>query len=509
MPDQVETDIRERLAFLGIGAAEKVLISRIGQQVRQTLGPALDRFYRRVDETPALSRFFSNPLHQKSARTQQEKHWSRILDGDFGADYVQSTKAIGNTHARIGLEPQWYIGSYGLLLEGIVSGFLREAWPQPPQGFFDRLFRKAKPVLPVEEATRRVGLLIKAALLDMELGLQTYTLNMDDQERSRAEKERTESLTALSEALADALERMAKGDLVQEIDPDLETETTRMSGAFQNACAGLSHIVHAVRSTSGVVEHRARTLSSSSEDVACRIAEQVQALGTVSRNITELTASVKEVAEEARQADETVEACCNETGQGAEIVNRTVEAMAKISESSTQIVQIISVIDEIAFQTNLLALNAGVEAARAGDAGRGFAVVAQEIRALAQRSTTAAREIKELISSSMEDVERGVKMVDETGAALGNITTSVSRLGEAVGEIASGAEEQALRIMEINASTTQLEAVTKTNAAIVQEMSGSSQELVWDAAELMKIVMNFKVRDDQSALSQARTGLAF
>lgn len=499
MTDQVATDIKERLAFLGIGATEKNLLNRIGHQVRRTLGPALDRFYRRVNETPTLSRFFSNPAHQKSARSQQEKHWSRILDGDFGPDYVQSTKAIGNTHARIGLEPQWYIGSYGLLLEGIVSEFLHDAWPKSQQGLLGRIFRKSDPSLPVEEVTRRTGLLIKAALLDMELGLQTYTLNLDGRERSRAEKERTESLTALSEALADALERMAGGDLVQEIDPALETETTRMSGAFQSACSGLSHIVHAVRSTSGMVEHRAKTLSGSSEDVACRIAEQVQALGTVSRNITELTASVKEVAEEARQADETVEACCQETGQGMDIVNRTVKAMAKISESSAQIVQIISVIDEIAFQTNLLALNAGVEAARAGDAGRGFAVVAQEIRALAQRSTTAAREIKELISSSMEDVERGVKMVDETGSALENISTSVNRLGDAVGEIASGAEAQAQRIMDINASTTQLEAVTRTNAAIVQEMSGSSQELVGDAAELMTIVTNFKVREDQSA----------
>ena len=120
MTDQVAADIKERLTFLGIGASEKALIGNIGHEVRRTLGIALDRFYRRVDETPALSRFFSNPAHQKSARHQQEKHWSRILDGDFGPDYVQSTKAIGNTHARIGLEPQWYIGSYGLLMLSLI-----------------------------------------------------------------------------------------------------------------------------------------------------------------------------------------------------------------------------------------------------------------------------------------------------------------------------------------------------------------------------------------------------
>lgn len=500
MTEQVAADIKERLAFLGIGASEKALISRIGQQIRRILPPALDRFYRRVDETPELARFFSSSSQQNTARTQQEKHWSRILDGDFGPDYVQSTRAIGNTHARIGLDPQWYIGSYGLLVEGIVAGVIQEAWPEQKQGFFARLFGKRRSVLTSQDVAARVGLLVKAAFLDMELGLETYTLNLDGQERSRAEKERNESLSALSEALADSLDRMAEGDLVQDIDPELARQAARMSGAFQRACSGLGRIVQGVRSTSGVVEHRARTISSSSEDIACRIAEQVDALGTVSRNITQLTTSVKEVAEEARQADETVEACCHETGQSTEVVARTVEAMAKISESSTRIVQIIGVIDEIAFQTNLLALNAGVEAARAGDAGRGFAVVAQEIRALSQRSTTAAREIKELISSSMEDVERGVTMVDETGAALGNISASVNRLGKAVGQIASGAEAQAQRIMDINTSTTQLEAVTKTNAAIVRQMSNSSQELVGDAAQLMKIVMNFKVQNDLPAL---------
>lgn len=500
MTEQVAADIKERLAFLGIGASEKALISRIGQQIRRILPPALDRFYRRVDETPELARFFSSSSQQNTARTQQEKHWSRILEGDFGPDYVQSTRAIGNTHARIGLDPQWYIGSYGLLVEGIVAGVIQEAWPEQKQGFFARLFGKRRSVLTSQDVAARVGLLVKAAFLDMELGLETYTLNLDGQERSRAEKERNESLSALSEALADSLDRMAEGDLVQDIDPELARQAARMSGAFQRACSGLGRIVQGVRSTSGVVEHRARTISSSSEDIACRIAEQVDALGTVSRNITQLTTSVKEVAEEARQADETVEACCHETGQSTEVVARTVEAMAKISASSTRIVQIIGVIDEIAFQTNLLALNAGVEAARAGDAGRGFAVVAQEIRALSQRSTTAAREIKELISSSMEDVERGVTMVDETGAALGNISASVNRLGKAVGQIASGAEAQAQRIMDINTSTTQLEAVTKTNAAIVRQMSNSSQELVGDAAQLMKIVMNFKVQNDLPAL---------
>lgn len=503
MTEQVKADIAERLLFLGIGAAEEAHLARIRPQALRVLGPALDRFYGRIHKTPTLNRFFANEQHRIGARNQQEKHWKRILEGDFGADYVESTRAIGNTHARIGLKPQWYVGGYALLIEGMVTELLLQYWPQPRRSFLDRLFRRPAHGTSAEEAAAQIGLLIRCGLLDMELGLETYTQNLDVRERSRAEGERIQSLAALSDALADALDRMAGGDLVQQIDPALEENgSTRMSGAFHRACEGLGRIVHAVRETSGVVEQRAREISSSTEDITCRIAEQVDALAAVARNITELTSSVKGVADEARQADTTVADCCQETEQGRDIVAKTVEAMAKISSSSNRIVQIIGVIDEIAFQTNLLALNAGVEAAHAGDAGRGFAVVAQEIRALAQRSATAAKEIKSLIASSMEDVQRGVQMVDETGTALGNISTSVERLGTAVGQIASGAEAQAQRIMDINASTTQLEGVTKSNAAIVHQTSGASQKLVGDAGELTRVVRNFKVRKGQPRPSQ-------
>lgn len=477
MTEHVTADIAERLLFLGIGAAEKVYLTRIRPQALRVLGSSLDRFYARIRQTPELARFFQRADFfgcAWSAGKALATHSGRR----FRPAYVESTRAVGNTHARIGLGPQWYIGGYALLIEGIVTDLIRQNWPRPQQGFFARLFNRASPGPDVEEVTAQIGLLIRCGLLDMELGLQTYSQNLDGQERSRAEEERIQSLAALSDALASALDRMAEGDLLQEIDPALESGSARMSGAFHRACAGLGRIVQSVRVTSTEVELRARQISGSTEDITSRVGEQVQALATVARNITELAASVQDVANEARQADGTVGVCCQETEQGREIVGRTVEAMAKISTSSNRIGQIIGVIDEIAFQTNLLALNAGVEAAHAGDAGRGFAVVAQEIRALAQRSATAAKEIKALIAGSMEDVERGVMMVDETGHALGNITTSVERLGQAVGQIASGAEEQARRIMEINASTTQLEAVTKKNAAMVHQASGVSQKLV-------------------------------
>ncbi|MDR3460749.1 MAG: methyl-accepting chemotaxis protein, partial [Beijerinckiaceae bacterium] len=178
--------------------------------------------------------------------------------------------------------------------------------------------------------------------------------------------------------------------------------------------------------------------------------------------------------------------------KSAGVVRQAVEAMDGIAESSRKITQIIGVIDEIAFQTNLLALNAGVEAARAGDAGRGFAVVASEVRALAQRSAEAAKEIKGLISASSTQVDQGVKLVDETGKSLERIMTQVGEINTVVAEIAAGAKEQAQGIEEVNTAITQMDQMTQQNAAMVEESTAASHHLSQEATQLAALVGQFK-----------------
>jgi methyl-accepting chemotaxis protein len=194
-----------------------------------------------------------------------------------------------------------------------------------------------------------------------------------------------------------------------------------------------------------------------------------------------------------------VAAAKTSASQSGEVVQGAIQAMGEIESSSRQITQIIGVIDEIAFQTNLLALNAGVEAARAGDAGKGFAVVASEVRALAQRSAEAAKEIKGLIAASTAQVARGVTLVDQTGVALGQIVNQVAEINTIVSEIAASAKEQALGLNQVNAAINQMDQATQRNAAMVQESTAVSRDLGHDAEELGRLMSRFSINPSMSA----------
>ena len=202
---------------------------------------------------------------------------------------------------------------------------------------------------------------------------------------------------------------------------------------------------------------------------------------------------MKKSAEGASHAREVVAAADEDAKKSAVVVRQAVEAMDAIAKSAQQISQIIGVIDEIAFQTNLLALNAGVEAARAGDAGRGFAVVASEVRALAQRSAEAAKEIKGLISASTTQVDHGVKLVAETGKSLERIMAQVAEINDVVGDIAAGAKEQATGLDEVNTAINQMDQVTQQNAAMVEESTAASHSLSQETAQLSELVGQFQV----------------
>jgi len=213
-----------------------------------------------------------------------------------------------------------------------------------------------------------------------------------------------------------------------------------------------------------------------------------------------MTTSVTSAAEGTRSVEQTITEARIEAENSGVVVQNAVGAMQEIKQSSMQISQIIGVIDDIAFQTNLLALNAGVEAARAGEAGRGFAVVASEVRALAQRSSDAAMEIKTLIDDSSKEVERGVDLVGKAGGALTNITERVGQISHLIGEIAEGSTEQSTGLKEINIGVTQLDQVTQQNAAMVEEATAASHLLNADAGKLAELTSHFVTSQDEANL---------
>jgi methyl-accepting chemotaxis protein len=270
-------------------------------------------------------------------------------------------------------------------------------------------------------------------------------------------------------------------------------DTRSLLAAMETMRASLVQIVSEVRSGTDTIATAAAEISSGNLDLSSRTEQQASSLEETASSMEELTSTVRQNADNARQANVLAASASEVALQGGAVVAEVVHTMASINESSTRIVDIIGVIDGIAFQTNILALNAAVEAARAGEQGRGFAVVATEVRNLAQRSASAAKEIKELIDDSVGKVEAGGRLVDKAGHTMTEIVASITRVTDIMGEIASASHEQTMGIEQINSAITQMDEVTQQNAALVEEAAAAAGSLQDQSGVLAQLVGTFKL----------------
>ncbi len=303
-------------------------------------------------------------------------------------------------------------------------------------------------------------------------------------------------VSAISRPLRDAVriaKSVAAGDLTQSITSDSHDETGQLLIALKDMNDSLSRTVGQVRSATETISVGSREIAMGNADLSSRTESQASSLEETASSMEELTTTVKQNADNARQANKLVVSASDYAVKGGEVVGQVVETMGSIKDSSRKIVDIIGVIDSIAFQTNILALNAAVEAARAGEQGRGFAVVAAEVRSLAQRSAAAAKEIKSLIGDSVEKVDAGAKLVDDAGKTMDEIVTSVKRVADIMSEITAASQEQSAGIEEVNRAINQMDEMTQQNAALVEQASAAAQSMQNQASSLTQAVSIFKL----------------
>ena len=314
----------------------------------------------------------------------------------------------------------------------------------------------------------------------------------------------------ISRALGNAVQitdSVAQGDLTVPIDARGKDEIAQLLGGLTTMRDNLAQVVSGVRGNAQGVASASAEIASGNNDLSMRTEQQASALQETAASMEELSSTVKQNADNARQANQLAMSASTVAGQGGDVVAEVVTTMKGINDSSKKIADIISVIDGIAFQTNILALNAAVEAARAGEQGRGFAVVAGEVRSLAQRSAEAAKEIKALITASVERVEEGTQLVDKAGTTMTEVVGAIRRVTDIMGEISAASSEQSTGVSQVGEAVTQMDQVTQQNAALVEEMAAAASSLSQQADALVGAVAVFKLSADQARAPHADAGV--
>ncbi|RYG97497.1 MAG: globin-coupled sensor protein, partial [Alphaproteobacteria bacterium] len=360
--------LNERLEFVNLTPADKRSLAALAPTINASLDGALNTFYAKAQKQPETAMFFKDGAHVAHAKARQARHWETIASAQFDADYVSAVSAVGRVHARLGLEPRWYIGGYALMLEGIIRAVVA--------GELKGLLVKGK----ARKLASDVSVIVKAAMIDMDYAISVYLEALAEQrtqveiERAAIRAEQDAAMSALGEALA----RLSAGDLTASLDAPLADAFAKLQGDFNKAVASLGETISLVSQSVENVSSQSHEIAESTDEMAKRTEQQATALEETAAALEQIGALSKQAKVRTTEIHDIIVKSAEEASKSEEVVEQAINAMSDIEASSQRMTQIIGTIDEIAFQTNLLALNAGVEAARAGDKGKGFAVVAQE-----------------------------------------------------------------------------------------------------------------------------------
>lgn len=433
-------------------------------------------------------------------QTEQLKLENKALQDELGPRAAQE---VSDAVFMAGL-----VSAIALVLGVLLAYFIGRAISKPVVNMTSTMRKLADGDLSVDipalGQTDEIGLMADAVSTFKEAAIEKRriqkeadeTRNLTEQERADREAAKaveTANLNEAIEALANGLTKLSEGDLAANISKPFTGDLDRLRVNFNTSVEKLAQTLSEVKVNIGTIHTNSGEMRTAMENLSQRTEQQAAALEETSASLEELTATVKSSSERAQDATKKAAEAKASSDSSTQVVSDAVDAMSRIQNASGEIAKIIGVIDEIAFQTNLLALNAGVEAARAGEAGKGFAVVAQEVRELAQRSASAAKEIKDLISKSTDEVSGGVTLVKATGEALAQIAERVADINENISSIATAAQQQATGLDEINTAVSQMDQVTQHDAAMAEETMAVTQCLAEDANGLAGLVAQFNL----------------
>jgi methyl-accepting chemotaxis protein len=480
-----------RKKFVNFTSKDEQALIGLRSKAEAYSGPVIEALYSWITQFPEAASYFPDSATLQRAKRAQSQYFTELTAGSYGDNYMQGRIRVGETHARLNLTTQWYMGMYGYYMSLII--------PYIVDGYKDNLDG-------LKEALQAI---MKLMMLDSELALYAYStrreMAIEEMNRANAEKEKAltdarlrdaeEQAQAVNEAIR-VLSNMAVGDLTSEMQGSYQGHLATLQAELSRTQETLRGMVSQIREASHNVARASSEIASASFDLSRRTEAQAANLEQTAATAEELTSIVRQNAENAQRAASLGVANRNEATKGAKVVQRTIEAMGDIKESSKKIADIIGTVDEIAFQTNILALNAAVEAARAGDQGRGFAVVAAEVRNLAQRSAAAAKEIKTLIRNSVERVEDGSVAVTESGKTLQEIEAAAERVNELIRDMATSSHEQQSGVEQVSAAVVEMEQVTQQNAAMVEETVASAESLDTQANTLRVLMDYFRIGNE-------------
>jgi len=474
----------ERLAFAGLDADLRDLLRRCRPQLEAHLKSGLRDLFHRFQTFPDAARNFESEQQIERLHDLQSSHWSVLTDARFDALYADRVKVLSDTESRIGLDPRWHVAGHAVMLEHLLIGAITDLAP-----------RSILPGAKKREQELRdlVGALVRLVMVDVEIAVSLRFNELRQKHQRALAEQRNADQTQAIDTFISVVSALAEGDLTASLPADIPEAYRELAAllgqAIEHMRVKISDAADSgeqAKLLAAAIAETSGAFASASQSQSVRLQDAVQVL-------SDLATRVKQSAAGTAAAEKATASTRRSVEESGEVVGRAINAMADIEASAEKIGEIIGVIDEIAFQTNLLALNAGIEAARAGETGRGFAVVAQEVRALAQRSADAAREIKTLVTGTKTQVDAGVEMVHRTQNAIEGIVRQVSDINDAIAGIAVEANEQAGGLDRVSAEIGLLGKEVAGNASVALRSGEGADELHTVILELGRTVREFTI----------------